>query len=301
MRTRRLGAVGVWALLAVSAAAIALSWTGLVRAAPEPLQAHARGALRIAGSGGERAILSGSNLTPGATIRGGVVIRDRGSRAATLVLSGLHLRNGGGDGPLADSLQLTVRDSTGRSDGIVYSGPLSGLRGLRAGALAPHQRRRYSFEATVPDPGPVIVDNTFAGAWTRLDFRWRLRRATRRACATRLWGDGGRNRILGTVGGDRIHGGAGPDWLAGAKGRDCLAGGPGDDRIRGGAGDDRLVGGRGHDRLFGRAGNDEIRARDGVRDWVRCGAGNDLAVVDRLDRVRGCERVKRYSPRQARQ
>lgn len=295
MRARRLDSVGTWALLALSAVVLALSCTGFVRAAPEPLQAHARGGLRIAGSGGERAILSGSDLAPGGTVRGSVAIRDRGSRPATLVLAGLHLRNGGG-GPLSSALLLTVRDITRRSDGIIYSGPLSGLRRLRAGALAPGQRRRYLFEATVPDPGPGVVDDTLAGAWTRVDFRWRLKRATRRRCATRFWGDAGRNRIFGTVRGDRIRGGAGPDRLVGGRGRDCLLGGAGPDRLLGGPGDDRLVGGPGHDLISGGPGDDRIFARDGVRDRVECGPGDDLAVIDRFDRIRGCERVKRPKP-----
>ena len=55
-----------------------------------------------------------------------------------------------------------------------------------------------------------------------------------------------------------------------------------------------LVGGRGKDKLFGGAGNDTLDARDGKRDTVDCGAGRrDLARVDRRDRVRRCERVKR--------
>jgi hypothetical protein len=36
-----------------------------------------------------------------------------------------------------------------------------------------------------------------------------------------------------------------------------------------------------------------LRARDNQRDVVDCGPGRDTAYVDRLDRVSGCERVKR--------
>jgi Ca2+-binding RTX toxin-like protein len=45
--------------------------------------------------------------------------------------------------------------------------------------------------------------------------------------------------------------------------------------------------------LDGGAGNDRISARDGERDRVRCGPGRDTAIVDRGDRVKGCEVVKR--------
>jgi hypothetical protein len=45
--------------------------------------------------------------------------------------------------------------------------------------------------------------------------------------------------------------------------------------------------------LLGGAGNDVINARDGQRDLVNCGSGVDTAVVDKLDRVVGCEHVSR--------
>ena len=43
----------------------------------------------------------------------------------------------------------------------------------------------------------------------------------------------------------------------------------------------------------GGGGDDTINARDGVRDMVDCGPGDDLARVDRLDVVSGCEQVNR--------
>lgn len=94
----------------------------------------------------------------------------------------------------------------------------------------------------------------------------------------------GADSFAGTPGPDRVHGAAGADRLRGRGGDDCLAGGRGRDRIAGGPGRDRLRGGRGADR---------INARDGGADVVRCGRGRDLAIADRHDRVRGCERVRR--------
>ena len=279
MPARRLNTFANWGLAALGVLVLVLACTGLVRAAPEPLQQRAGGALRIAGSSGRRAILSGVNLAPGGTVRGAVTIADRGSAAATLKLSALNLAGGGGSGaPLAAALRLTVRDVTRHSNGIVYSGPLSGLHVLAVGALAPHERRRYSFEATMPDPGPGVVDDALAGAWTTVDFGWRLTPARtaslRHPLPRRRWAEPHlRHRRR------RPHpGGAGRDRLVGGQGNDCLVGGPG------------------HDRLEGGPGNDTIRARDGVADRVECGTGYDLAVVDRLDRVRGCERVKRPAP-----
>jgi Ca2+-binding RTX toxin-like protein len=103
------------------------------------------------------------------------------------------------------------------------------------------------------------------------------------ACANTVDGDGGRDRLAGTPLSDLIRGFAGRDLLRGAGGDDCLRGQRGRDRLNGGAGEDELLGG---------GGNDRIRGRDGSRDKVECGTGrNDVARVDRRDRVRGCETV----------
>ncbi len=262
----------VWALLAVGVAALALGLSGLGRASAQVLEAKASGAMRISGSNANGAILTASDLAPGQSASGVVEIRDAGTRPATLKLAATNLQEGGGGALIGPSLQLTVRDLTRSSDAIVYSGPLSGLGTIRAGALAAGERRRYSFEATLPDPG--LVDNALAGAWARLDFRWTLTGATAAPCATQLSGDAGPNRIVGTVGGDRISGGAGADRLIGGDGNDCIDGGPGRDRISGGEGDDK------------------INARDGVADVVDCGPGNDTANVDKKDTVRNCETVR---------
>ena len=78
----------------------------------------------------------------------------------------------------------------------------------------------------------------------------------------------------------------------GTQGRDRLAGTPGADHIIGLGSADRLDGRAGKDRIVGGGGNDRIRSGPG-RDVVRCGPGKDRAKVDRRDRVRGCERVRR--------
>jgi pimeloyl-ACP methyl ester carboxylesterase len=99
-------------------------------------------------------------------------------------------------------------------------------------------------------------------------------------------------RLIGTGRGDRLSGGGLDDVLRGMAGSDRLFGGPGNDRLEGGRGNDRLHGGAGRDRLFGGTGRDRLDARDGATDLVSCGSGRDLAIVDRRDRVRGCERVR---------
>ncbi len=94
-----------------------------------------------------------------------------------------------------------------------------------------------------------------------------------------------------------VRGGGQGDTLTGSNGRN---------RIDGTAGADYVDGGHGVDRLAGGSSADLVAARDGVRDEpVSCGPGQDLAIVDRRDRVvrRGanrCEQVDDGSRRKPR-
>jgi Ca2+-binding RTX toxin-like protein len=116
----------------------------------------------------------------------------------------------------------------------------------------------------------------------------------------RLSGSDGDDRLLGDDaargprGNDSLSGNAGDDLLVGGPGRDRLYGGAGGDRIRGGRGSDRLRSGPGSNRLSGGPGSDRLHSANRRRDRVNCGRGRrDRARVDRIDRVRACERVTR--------
>jgi len=122
------------------------------------------------------------------------------------------------------------------------------------------------------------------------------------ACANRRTGTARNNRMTGTRAGDRLLGLAGNDTLKGLAGADCLFGGRGNDRLNGGTGNDRLTGnagndtltgGRGRNTYSGGRGNDTIKATNRRAEKVDCGPGRDTAKVDRKDRVRHCERIRR--------
>ncbi len=85
---------------------------------------------------------------------------------------------------------------------------------------------------------------------------------------------------------EQVGGGGREDTLTGSAGRNLLDGGSGEDYLDGAAQRDDLRGGRGQD---------VIRARDGVADTISCGSGGgaDFAIVDRADRVLGCERAEK--------
>ena len=99
------------------------------------------------------------------------------------------------------------------------------------------------------------------------------------------------NLVRGTKKKDKLKGTAGPDRMIGRAGND---------RLKGQASADCLIGGGGRDRLKGGPGDDEIAAVRGGRDKVKCGDGRDRAVVDRRDKVRNCEQVKRVGKRKRR-
>lgn len=119
-------------------------------------------------------------------------------------------------------------------------------------------------------------------------------------CGGAINGTGGDDVLTGTENGNRMFGFSGDDEITSLGGDDCVRGHEGADVIRGDGGDDKLHGGRGPDEITdgpgrdfasGGHGNDTIRSRDGDRDTVRCGRGNDTAVTDNRDQVRGCEDV----------
>ncbi len=140
------------------------------------------------------------------------------------------------------------------------------------------------------------------------------------ACANQVLGGAAANRLTGTPAGDKLVGGKKNDTLTGLAGDDCLDGragddnldgGDGNDKLSGGSGNDKLAGGKGKDRLDGGAGNDKltggpakntysagagndsVNAANKIVETVSCGAGRDSATVDKKDKVRGCERVRR--------
>lgn len=105
-----------------------------------------------------------------------------------------------------------------------------------------------------------------------------------------ICGRGGRDHIVGRGGEDIIRGGGADDYVDGGFGSDVLQAGRGDDAVAGGGGGDRLVGRTGWDRISGGDGHDSfsgghgwdcLDAKDGVRDSLHGGSGNDWSYSDR--------------------
>jgi Ca2+-binding RTX toxin-like protein len=154
-------------------------------------------------------------------------------------------------------------------------------------AIRVHQTQTNSLGSTSADSAPTkgVVpsgghcSNRFAGT----------------AKADRITGSRGSDRIAGGRGRDRLSGLAGADCLSGGAGNDRLSGGTGNDTISGGAGNDTINAGRGRNTVSGGTGNDTINVRNHKRDRVNCGKGRrDRVRADRFDKLRGCERVRRF-------
>jgi Tol biopolymer transport system component len=108
-----------------------------------------------------------------------------------------------------------------------------------------------------------------------------------------IFGAAGNDIINGLQGHDVLDGGDGNDRLSGSQGNDTLKGGKGNDALVGGAGNDKLTGGGGKNKYSAGPGADTVNAVNGKAEVVDCGSGRDSARVDKRDKVRGCEKVRR--------
>ena len=121
-----------------------------------------------------------------------------------------------------------------------------------------------------------------------------------------FFGNGGLGvfEILGGPGSDRLYGHTRLRVIPASGNEPSSVDCPGDE-LRGGPGNDRLKTGCGEDLLAGGAGNDRIDARDpskeklggsvgqDLRDYINCGAGEDIAKVDKKDLIaQNCETAR---------
>jgi len=161
--------------------------------------------------------------------------------------------------------------------------------------------KRATIVATIDDelitgtPGPDVIVGGDSGE--EIDGRGGNDTICSRGGDDTVRGSAGNDRIYGGSGRDLLLGGTGADMLYGQRGKDRMGGGSGADRVDGGSGndllDDQKLGGAGKDRLVGGTGADRVRAADASNDSVDCGSGRDTALLDRRDRQRLCDGVRR--------
>lgn len=298
--SRRGMAVTLVALgLLLVAAATLFAATGWRPAAATPqLRATAEGAMALTDSKGEGAIFDLDNIAPGRSGAGEVTITNSGTAPGALSLASTGLSDDPGryGGSLSQRLELRVEDVTSGSFEEVYAGGIAAMPEQRLGTLATGQSRSYRFTVSMLDAGapssPFVDDNVYQQASTGIAYRWTL---------TEVEGDEPEPEpepgpeppatpsptppsaapppatpVQTPTGTSRA------DILVGSSEADVIFGRGGNDRIFGKGGNDRLYGGAGHDRIVGGPG----------ADFINCGGGNDVARVDRRDRVKHCERIQ---------
>jgi Ca2+-binding RTX toxin-like protein len=114
-----------------------------------------------------------------------------------------------------------------------------------------------------------------------------------------IQGDGAPTRLVGSPGDDRLRSYDLGDTIEGGAGKDTIEAGNGDDTINPGPGEDTVnaEAGPGSCNFLvcrGAFGNDTIDARDGERDSIDCGIGEDRVKADAQDVVAAnCETVER--------
>lgn len=221
-------------------------------------------------------VLEYSHQDSNCSITGGYVVRDPGLPG----LAGRYVYADFCKGQVRSAVLATGGASDDRSEGIVVSSPSSfgqdSCGRIYVTSLGGEVAR---IEGSTPTDCTAVGDTPPAvpPAPTGTD-------PAAKDCTATVRGTRGKDVLRGGSGSQRILGIGGRDRLFGGDGDDCVIGGRGADRLNGGAGRDVLRGGRGHDVIF---------AQDGVRDRVSCGKGRDRVRADRIDRVRGCEKIKR--------
>ncbi len=304
---RRLVATAVVIGSLVAAATLIAAATKGGGPSTRPVVKSATGALSESNSKDGSAIFAVSNLAPGVSTDGTVVIGNTGDIPGTLALSASELTDdrGPNGGALSAALDVRLDEIAPGNDNPIYSGILADMPEQELGTLAAGESRTFHFTVTLLDEGspasPYTGDNRYQTATASLSYDWTLTEAVdggpgptpALACETKLTGNSRANRLTGTAGGDLISGGAGADLVIAMGGDDCVKGNSGSDDLYGGSGNDRLKGGRGQDWIFGGHGSDVILARGASPDWVNCGHGSDTAIVDPSDRTTNCEKIRR--------
>jgi hypothetical protein len=173
------------------------------------------------------------------------------------------------------SLRATVGTWTGTTP-MTYSYQWLRCPATGTACVAVHGSTTANYKLGTADVGKrirlVVTAGNGAGSTAASSAITAIVKATAPAAVRAVNGNAKANRLTGTARAERIDG----------KG--------GNDRIDGRGGKDTLIGG---------TGNDTIMAADGIAETVSCGPGRDTAVVDRSDKVSGCEKVTRRAPKKA--
>ena len=153
------------ATIAGLAVVVAIAWAGDRRdsgAAPDAVSVRqVDGAIGMSNSRSGSALLTASDMVPGETVAGSVLMGNSGDIPMKLHLEGEIAE----PGELADALRLKV---TRGDSAALYRGPLSGLDSAM-GVIQPDDESRYRLQVTLPES----VGNALQGRSTSVDLLWK--------------------------------------------------------------------------------------------------------------------------------
>jgi hypothetical protein len=159
------------AILAVLA--LALAGNNPAPEAPS-MRLAASGDMTLANSRDGVAIFTASDVAPGETTTGDVILTNMASAARSLQLVGLTPVDtpGSGGGELSEHLELTIERVSPPAAAPLFSGKLRDLPAAVALADLPANGIvRYRFTVTLPEHGPA-VDDAYAGSSMTVSYRW---------------------------------------------------------------------------------------------------------------------------------
>lgn len=124
-----------------------------------PSNTFSAGALTMSNSKDGQAILSASNLKPGASESGTVTIKNTGSVGGSFkVTQEKTAASTGAKSDLFNKLNVRITDGSATP---VYDGPMSALSSRGLGGFAPNDAKTYTFAVSWPSGSD---DNDYAGA-----------------------------------------------------------------------------------------------------------------------------------------
>lgn len=137
------------------------------------------GILSQTNSASSSAVLSASNMAPGASTTGTLDIANSGDVRAGITLRETNKQDTPASPAFSAKLQLLIEDlgdpaCASACPGAVtkYSGSLGAVPAVDLGTYAPGARHRYRFTASYPNGGPNGADNAYGGASTQVSFAW---------------------------------------------------------------------------------------------------------------------------------
>jgi spore coat-associated protein N len=165
-------------VLLVAAALAVGSGANFNSTSANPSNVFTAGTISQSNSKANAAILTASNIVPGATATGTLIIKNTGSANGTFTLTHTAPVDVPVSPGLSTDLQLTIVDqgdptcvTACPANVTLYSGTIAAEPATIAlGAFTPNQQHQYLFTMTFPNNGTTGADNAYQGASTSVGY-----------------------------------------------------------------------------------------------------------------------------------